>query len=533
MHAFIQRKSQATPQGLAGRTDAAARAAAAPGPSAGTAMRDTLNQGAAVQSQLRLQRMINQRPAVVAQMALAENLAGRTAIQRQGMADDEELMQQKPASALAQREGMADEEELAQAKLDPVQKQGEAQREADEEKTLQGKFHQAQRRENRTGLPDQLKSGVENLSGYSLDDVRVHYNSAQPAQLNALAYAQGTDIHVAPGQERHLPHEAWHIVQQKQGRVQPTMQAKGVPINDDGGLEREADMMGTEAAMQRFAEEGHSAQLKRGSTGRTLQRNGGSKKDKGDDEKPTGSHSNRTYYRVPKDENPEDMRRKIATNIGRNPAPFATSPASEYEHKTSTFGQRIKTTTAHLPDESTTNVEADEGHIFQGIGGAAGINYSTKAVKGLDGADYVRMDKYAYGETKFPRLRSFVGTTIIDPHIQKRVFASSKHGRMDSLDDLPTEEADDAQIFPEIEREAGINSMTTSVEGLDGANYVRSGRYGYGNPNFPLRRYFVRTPHIDRPVFIPRAHDRIDWAEHLPTGTEPYRLPTGEATNRE
>lgn len=77
---------------------------------------------------------------------------------------------------------------------------------------------------NDTGLPDSLKAGVEKLSGISLDDVNVHYNSAQPAQLQAHAYAQGTDIHLAPGQEKHLPHEAWHVVQQKQGRVKPTAQ---------------------------------------------------------------------------------------------------------------------------------------------------------------------------------------------------------------------------------------------------------------------------------------------------------------------
>ena len=106
----------------------------------------------------------------------------------------------------------------------------------------------AAQRPNRTGLPDGLKSGVESLSGMSLDNVNVHYNSSQPAQLNALAYTQGSDIHVAPGQERHLPHEAWHVVQQAQGRVQPTMQMKdGMPVNDDEGLEREADVMGAKA----------------------------------------------------------------------------------------------------------------------------------------------------------------------------------------------------------------------------------------------------------------------------------------------
>ncbi len=105
-----------------------------------------------------------------------------------------------------------------------------------------------QKKANNTGLPNQLKSGIENLSGHSMDDVKVHYNSSKPAQLNAHAYAQGTDIHVASGQEKHLPHEAWHVVQQKQGRVKPTMQLKAkVNINDDKSLEKEADVMGAKA----------------------------------------------------------------------------------------------------------------------------------------------------------------------------------------------------------------------------------------------------------------------------------------------
>ncbi len=105
-----------------------------------------------------------------------------------------------------------------------------------------------QKVENKTGMPDNLKSGIENLSGYSMDDVKVHYNSSKPAQLNAHAFAQGNNIHIASGQEKHLPHEAWHVVQQKQGRVKPTLQMKGrVNINDDKGLEKEADVMGNKA----------------------------------------------------------------------------------------------------------------------------------------------------------------------------------------------------------------------------------------------------------------------------------------------
>jgi hypothetical protein len=101
---------------------------------------------------------------------------------------------------------------------------------------------------NTTGMPDKLKSGIENLSGMAMDDVKVHYNSAQPGNMQAHAFAQGADIHVAPGQEQHLPHEAWHVVQQKQGRVKPSFQMKsGVSINDDVALESEADVMGARA----------------------------------------------------------------------------------------------------------------------------------------------------------------------------------------------------------------------------------------------------------------------------------------------
>ena len=99
-----------------------------------------------------------------------------------------------------------------------------------------------------SGLPSSLRSGLESLSGMSMGDVNVHYNSSRPAQLGALACAQGRDIHLGPGQERHLPHESWHVVQQRQGRVRPTLQAKGLGVNDDQGLEREADVMGERAA---------------------------------------------------------------------------------------------------------------------------------------------------------------------------------------------------------------------------------------------------------------------------------------------
>ena len=139
-----------------------------------------------------------------------------------------------------------DDEDILQGKFETTQRKNNV-----EQTTLSAFIPVVQKKENNTGLPDHLKSGVENLSGFSMDDVKVHFSSDKPAQLNALAYAQGTDIHVANGEEKHLPHEAWHVVQQKQGRVQATMQMKsGVPVNDDVNLEKEADIMGSKALIQ-------------------------------------------------------------------------------------------------------------------------------------------------------------------------------------------------------------------------------------------------------------------------------------------
>lgn len=81
-----------------------------------------------------------------------------------------------------------------------------------------------------------------------MDDVRVHRNSVEPDLFQAHAYTLGTEIHLAPGEEQHLAHEAWHVVQQKQGRVKPTeTKAGGISINEDAGLEKEADEMGAKA----------------------------------------------------------------------------------------------------------------------------------------------------------------------------------------------------------------------------------------------------------------------------------------------
>lgn len=176
-------------------------------------------------------------------------------VQRQGL-EDEDLLQGKSIDECIQcQTPEVDDGRLVQGKFTPIQRQDLLE----DEEILQGKFETIQRqvpeemgstiapmiqKANKTGLPDNLKAGIENLSGYSMDNVKVHYNSAKPAPLQALAYTQGQEIHVGPGQERHLAHESWHVVQQMQGRVQPTGEVAGIVLNDSRALESEADSMG-------------------------------------------------------------------------------------------------------------------------------------------------------------------------------------------------------------------------------------------------------------------------------------------------
>jgi len=95
-----------------------------------------------------------------------------------------------------------------------------------------------------TGLSPALIKDIKSLSGFDLSGIKLHLNSEEPAKLNAKAYAQNRDIHVAPGQETSIPHEVWHIVQQMQGRVKARKQKDSQAINDDSELEQEADTMG-------------------------------------------------------------------------------------------------------------------------------------------------------------------------------------------------------------------------------------------------------------------------------------------------
>lgn len=94
---------------------------------------------------------------------------------------------------------------------------------------------------NSTGIPDRMKQDFENRSGLSFDDVRIHYNSGRPARFQSLAYTQGANVYIAPGQEKHLGHELGHVLQQKQGMVRPAIRYENALLNNDPYLENQAD----------------------------------------------------------------------------------------------------------------------------------------------------------------------------------------------------------------------------------------------------------------------------------------------------
>jgi len=116
-------------------------------------------------------------------------------VQRQKIPEDDDPLQGKRSNA----RGIPEEEETLQGRFEGKDEQSTCpscsaasimQRQELEEEPLQGKMVETLQRqepeeeeeplqmkkENNTGMPDNLKAGVENLSGIDMSDVRVHYN---------------------------------------------------------------------------------------------------------------------------------------------------------------------------------------------------------------------------------------------------------------------------------------------------------------------------------------------------------------------
>ena len=80
------------------------------------------------------------------------------------------------------------------------------------------------------GMPARLRAQVEDGFAADFSDVRVRMESAHARAFKALAFTQGSEIHVAPGHwapdtvkgQKLLGHELAHVLQQRAGRVRAT-----------------------------------------------------------------------------------------------------------------------------------------------------------------------------------------------------------------------------------------------------------------------------------------------------------------------
>jgi hypothetical protein len=141
------------------------------------------------------------------------------------------------------------EEETKQAKM-PAQAAGKLE----DEKVGQSKA--VQRKAGPNSLPDPVRGKMERAMNADFSNVAIHQNSAQAGRIGALAYTQGSNVHFAQGKfdpgshagQQLIGHELAHVVQQRQGRVAATGEIGGMALNDDAGLEQEADRMGQKAA---------------------------------------------------------------------------------------------------------------------------------------------------------------------------------------------------------------------------------------------------------------------------------------------
>ena len=174
--------------------------------------------------------------------------------QREAMPEEEDMVQGKFDAV--QREAAPEEEEMAQGKFDAVQRACEGCEEEAQAKTDNTEAMTQAKSDSPTGMSDGLRGKMENSFSSDFSDVNIHTNSIQAKDIGALAYTQGNDMHFAPGQyspdtqtgQELIGHELTHVVQQREGRVEPTTEVNGMAVNDNHGLESEADNLGAKAA---------------------------------------------------------------------------------------------------------------------------------------------------------------------------------------------------------------------------------------------------------------------------------------------
>ncbi len=189
----------------------------------------------------------------------------------------EDELQKKPEDELQKKEDSSiqmqeeeelqtkPEEELQKKEDDELQKKPEDELQKKDDEELQKKSEQNSANSNTQNLnkssspekmPADVQSKMEGSFGTDFSGVNIHRNDESATQLKAQAYAQGNNLHFAPGKytpestrgQELLGHELAHVVQQREGKVKPTKQGKGMPVNDSVSLEHEADVKGKKAS---------------------------------------------------------------------------------------------------------------------------------------------------------------------------------------------------------------------------------------------------------------------------------------------
>lgn len=130
------------------------------------------------------------------------------------------------------------------------------------EKMAQAKLEK-EKQESSSKMPEEVQAKMENSFGQDFSDVNIHDNSAKAEDMGAKAFAQGKDVHFAPGEfqpntkqgQELIGHELTHVVQQKEGKVQGGDVNGKDMVNQDPSLEKEADDAG------KLASEGKEVQV--------------------------------------------------------------------------------------------------------------------------------------------------------------------------------------------------------------------------------------------------------------------------------
>ncbi len=140
----------------------------------------------------------------------------------------------------------------------PVKK-GEVQRKEGPESKNRSKGESKDSQATQAGadsFPWDVLGPMNHAFDVDFSTVDVFKNDPSAQDMGALAYTQGNEVHFAPGQydpssqkgKELIGHELTHVVQQREGKVQPTQKGNGIAINDNPDLEAEADQLGQQAA---------------------------------------------------------------------------------------------------------------------------------------------------------------------------------------------------------------------------------------------------------------------------------------------